>query len=49
KAHNPYSLDLVLRDLQNSRIQVYIKKDCHFSSTFVQRREVLLHCKLRHC
>ncbi|GJT61665.1 zinc finger BED domain-containing protein RICESLEEPER 2-like protein [Tanacetum coccineum] len=26
-AHNPYSLDMVLQDSQNSRIQVYIKKE----------------------
>ncbi|GJT60324.1 ATP-dependent DNA helicase PIF1-like protein [Tanacetum coccineum] len=30
KAHNPYSLDFVFRDLQNNRIQVYIKKDFMF-------------------
>ncbi|GJT67555.1 replication protein A 70 kDa DNA-binding subunit B, partial [Tanacetum coccineum] len=30
KAHNPYSLDFVFQDLQNSRIQVYIKKDFMF-------------------
>ncbi|GJZ87204.1 replication protein A 70 kDa DNA-binding subunit B [Tanacetum coccineum] len=30
EAHNPYSLDFVFQDLQNSRIQVYIKKDFMF-------------------
>ncbi|KAL6524743.1 hypothetical protein OROMI_030336 [Orobanche minor] len=30
EAHNPYNLDLVLQDVQNSRIQVYIKKDWMF-------------------
>ncbi|GJY07622.1 replication protein A 70 kDa DNA-binding subunit B, partial [Tanacetum coccineum] len=29
-AHDPYSLDLVLRDAQNNRIQVYIKKEFMF-------------------
>ncbi|GJY51610.1 replication protein A 70 kDa DNA-binding subunit B [Tanacetum coccineum] len=31
EAHNPYSLDFVFQDLQNSRIQVYIKKDFMFT------------------
>ncbi|GJT38070.1 replication protein A 70 kDa DNA-binding subunit B [Tanacetum coccineum] len=30
QAHNPYSLDMVLQDSQNSRIQVYIKKEWMF-------------------
>nr|GEX51720.1 retrovirus-related Pol polyprotein from transposon TNT 1-94 [Tanacetum cinerariifolium] len=30
EAHNPYSLDLVLQDSQNSRIQIYIKKEWMF-------------------
>ncbi|GJQ89676.1 putative PIF1 DNA helicase/replication protein A1-like protein [Tanacetum coccineum] len=29
-AHDPYSLDLVLQDAQNNRIQVYIKKEFMF-------------------
>ncbi|GJV89889.1 replication protein A 70 kDa DNA-binding subunit B [Tanacetum coccineum] len=29
-AHDPYSLDLVLQDVQNTRIQVYIKKEFMF-------------------
>ncbi|GKB24171.1 replication protein A 70 kDa DNA-binding subunit B [Tanacetum coccineum] len=29
-AHDPYSLDLVLQDVQNRRIQVYIKKEFMF-------------------
>ncbi|GJY26198.1 replication protein A 70 kDa DNA-binding subunit B [Tanacetum coccineum] len=27
QAHNPYSIDMVLHDSQNSRIQVYIRKE----------------------
>nr|GFB41992.1 hypothetical protein [Tanacetum cinerariifolium] len=30
EAHNPYSLDMVLQDSQNSRIQIYIKKEWMF-------------------
>ncbi|GJU86869.1 replication protein A 70 kDa DNA-binding subunit B [Tanacetum coccineum] len=30
EAHNPYSLDMVLQDSQNSKIQVYIKKEWMF-------------------
>ncbi|GJV77293.1 replication protein A 70 kDa DNA-binding subunit B [Tanacetum coccineum] len=30
QAHNPYNLDMVLHDSQNSRIQVYIKKEWMF-------------------
>ncbi|GKC21110.1 replication protein A 70 kDa DNA-binding subunit B, partial [Tanacetum coccineum] len=29
-AHDPYSLDLVLQDVHNTRIQVYIKKEFMF-------------------
>ncbi|GJU92589.1 replication protein A 70 kDa DNA-binding subunit B [Tanacetum coccineum] len=36
EAHNPYSLDMMLQDSQNSRIQVYIKKEWmfHFEPLF---------------
>ncbi|GJZ80919.1 replication protein A 70 kDa DNA-binding subunit B, partial [Tanacetum coccineum] len=30
EAHNPYSLDMVLQDSQNSRIQIFVKKEWMF-------------------